>query len=72
MKLGEFCRSAAEFGRPTNSTAQTGDGLVLGNLLYNVSILLNSGSAAGSLLSLPGCEPTLTRLASRRAVEWVR
>jgi hypothetical protein len=35
-------------------SAQTGDGQVLGNLLYNVSNLLNSGSAAGSLLSLLG------------------
>jgi hypothetical protein len=35
-------------------SAKTGDGLVLGNLLYNVSNLLNSGSLAGSLLSLLG------------------
>jgi hypothetical protein len=33
-------------------SARTGDGQVLGNLLYNVSNLLNSGSASSSLLSL--------------------
>jgi len=33
-------------------SARTGDGQILGNLLYNVSNLLNSGSSAGSLLSL--------------------
>ena len=32
--------------------AHTGDGLILGNLLYNVSNLLNSGGQSGSLLSL--------------------
>jgi hypothetical protein len=33
-------------------SARTGDGLILGNLLYNVANLLNSGSASSSLLSL--------------------
>ena len=33
-------------------SARTGDGQILGNLIYNVSNLLNSGSSAGSLLSL--------------------
>ena len=33
-------------------SARTGDGQILGNLLYNVSNLLNSGSSASSLLSL--------------------
>jgi hypothetical protein len=32
--------------------AGTGDGLVLGSLLYNVSNLLNWGGSSGSLLSL--------------------
>ena len=35
-------------------SAHTGDGLVLGNLLYNVANLLNSGSSASSLLALLG------------------
>ena len=33
-------------------SAQTGDGQILGNLLYNLSNLLNTGSQSGSLLSL--------------------
>ena len=33
-------------------SARTGDGQVLGNLVYNVSNLLNAGSSASSLLSL--------------------
>ena len=33
-------------------SARTGEGQILGNLLYNVSNLLNSGSTAGTLLHL--------------------
>jgi hypothetical protein len=33
-------------------SAHTGDGLILGNLLYNVANLLNSGSSASDLLTL--------------------
>lgn len=33
-------------------SARTGDGLILGNLLYNVANLLNSGSSASTLLAL--------------------
>ena len=33
-------------------SARTGEGQILGNLLYNVSNLLNSGSSTGSLLYL--------------------
>ena len=35
-------------------SARTGDGQILGNLLYNVSNLLNSGSSASTLLALLG------------------
>jgi hypothetical protein len=37
-----------------NLSARTGDGQILDNLLFNVSNLLNSGSAASSLLCLLG------------------
>ena len=35
-------------------SARTADGQILGNLLYNVSNLLNSGSSASTLLALLG------------------
>ena len=33
-------------------SARTGDGMIVGSLLYNVANLLNSGSSSSSLLSL--------------------